>query len=103
MTGYYFDSTEHFEENLAILLSFVSIPYFTEESVAKEQGIIGQEIRMIEGQPRLAALHPDDEGPVQEQHRPDLHRRHGGEHLPHHGGDAVRLPQGLLHALQHDT
>ena len=48
MTGYYFDSTEHFEENLEILLSFVSIPYFTEESVAKEQGIIGQEIRMIE-------------------------------------------------------
>ena len=38
MTGYYFDSTEHFEENLEILLSFVSIPYFTEESVAKEQG-----------------------------------------------------------------
>ena len=34
MTGYYFDSTEHFEENLEILLSFVSIPYFTEESVA---------------------------------------------------------------------
>ena len=51
MTGYYFDSTEHFEENLEILLSFVSIPYFTEESVAKEQGIIGQEIRMIEDNP----------------------------------------------------
>ena len=51
MTGYYFDSTEHFYENLEILLSFVSIPYFTEESVAKEQGIIGQEIRMIEDNP----------------------------------------------------
>ena len=51
ITGYYFDSTEHFEENLEILLSFVSIPYFTEESVAKEQGIIGQEIRMIEDNP----------------------------------------------------
>jgi predicted Zn-dependent peptidase len=51
MTGYYFDSTEHFEENLKILLSFVSIPYFTEESVAKEQGIIAQEIRMIEDNP----------------------------------------------------
>ncbi len=51
MTGYYFDSTEKFEENLEILLSFVSIPYFTEESVAKEQGIIGQEIRMIEDNP----------------------------------------------------
>jgi predicted Zn-dependent peptidase len=51
MTGYYFDSTDHFEENLEILLSFVSIPYFTEESVSKEQGIIGQEIRMIEDNP----------------------------------------------------
>ncbi|MCI2056091.1 MAG: insulinase family protein [Oscillibacter sp.] len=51
MTGYYFDSTDHFEENLKILLSFVSIPYFTDESVAKEQGIIGQEIRMIEDNP----------------------------------------------------
>ena len=51
MTAYYFDSTEHFEENLRILLSFVSVPYFTDESVAKEQGIIGQEIGMIEDNP----------------------------------------------------
>ncbi len=51
MTGYYFDSTDHFDENLEILLSFVSVPYFTAESVAKEQGIIGQEIRMIEDNP----------------------------------------------------
>ncbi|MCI9579270.1 MAG: insulinase family protein [Oscillibacter sp.] len=51
MTGYYFDSTDHFDENLEILLSFVSIPYFTQESVDKEQGIIGQEIRMIEDNP----------------------------------------------------
>ena len=51
MTGYYFESTEKFEENLRILLSFVSIPYFTKESVEKEQGIIGQEIRMIEDEP----------------------------------------------------
>lgn len=55
MTGYYFDSTEHFEENLRILLSFVSVPYFTEESVAKEQGIIGQEIGMIEDNPEWQA------------------------------------------------
>ncbi len=51
ITGYYFDSTDHFEENLKILLSFVSIPYFTDESVEKEQGIIAQEIRMIEDNP----------------------------------------------------
>ncbi|NLU24727.1 MAG: insulinase family protein [Clostridiales bacterium] len=51
ITAYYFDSTEHFYDNLKILLSFVSVPYFTEESVAKEQGIIGQEIGMIEDNP----------------------------------------------------
>ncbi len=46
MTAYYFLCTEHFEENLALLINFVSTPYFTEESVQKEQGIIGQEIGM---------------------------------------------------------
>jgi len=51
ITGYYFESTEKFEENLRILLSFVSIPYFTKESVEKEQGIIGQEIRMYDDDP----------------------------------------------------
>lgn len=51
ITGYYFESTEKFEENLRILLSFVSIPWFTKESVDKEQGIIGQEIGMIEDNP----------------------------------------------------
>ena len=51
ITGYYFDSTEKFEENLRILLSFVSIPWFTQESVDKERGIIGQEIGMIEDDP----------------------------------------------------
>ncbi|MCI5704249.1 MAG: insulinase family protein [Pseudoflavonifractor sp.] len=51
LTGYYFESTEKFEENLKILLSFVSIPYYTQESVDKEQGIIGQEIRMGDDEP----------------------------------------------------
>lgn len=51
ITGYYFESTEKFEENLRILLSFVSVPWFTQESVDKEQGIIAQEIRMIEDNP----------------------------------------------------
>lgn len=51
VTAYYFDCTEHFYENLRILLSFVSVPYFTDESVEKEQGIIAQEIGMIEDNP----------------------------------------------------
>lgn len=51
ITGYFFECTEKFEENLEILLSFVSEPWFTKESVDKERGIIGQEIRMIEDNP----------------------------------------------------
>ena len=50
-TAYYFDCSTGFEENLRMLLRFVSTPYFTEESVAKEQGIIGQEIGMGDDDP----------------------------------------------------
>ena len=46
MTAYYFSCTEHFPECLRLLLEFVSTPYFTDETVQKEQGIIGQEIDM---------------------------------------------------------
>ena len=46
MTAYYFSCTEHFEKSLSLLLEFVSTPYFTEESVEKERGIIDQEIGM---------------------------------------------------------
>ena len=51
MTAYYFSCTENFEKSLALLLEFVSTPYFTAESVEKEQGIIGQEIGMYEDNP----------------------------------------------------
>jgi len=51
MTAYYFSCTENFGDCLRLLLEFVSTPYFTEESVAKEQGIIGQEIGMYEDNP----------------------------------------------------
>lgn len=46
MTAYYFSCTENFEPCLDLLLEFVSTPYFTEESVQKELGIIDQEIGM---------------------------------------------------------
>jgi len=51
MTAYHFECTDSFEENLRLLLSFVSVPYFTEETVEKERGIIAQEIRMYEDNP----------------------------------------------------
>lgn len=45
-TAYYFGCTDKFGENLRILLNFVQNPYFTAESVEKERGIIGQEIKI---------------------------------------------------------
>lgn len=52
-TCYYFQCTERFEENLRLLLHFVSTPYFTDETVRKEQGIIAQEILMGEDNPGM--------------------------------------------------
>ena len=51
ITAYYFSCTENFDDCLRLLLEFVSTPYFTEESVAKEQGIIDQEIGMNQDTP----------------------------------------------------
>lgn len=47
-TCYLFSCTDNVYDSLEILLSFVQNPYFTEETVRKEQGIIGQEIRMYD-------------------------------------------------------
>ena len=51
ITAYFFECTEGFEENLKTLLSFVSVPYYTQETVDKERGIIAQEIKMYEDSP----------------------------------------------------
>ncbi len=53
MTAYHFSCTENFDRNLEILLDFVSTPYFTDENVLKEQGIIGQEIGMVNDKPHF--------------------------------------------------
>ena len=50
-TAYLFSASQNFYESLDILLDFVSHPYFTDENVAKEQGIIGQEIEMYDDSP----------------------------------------------------
>jgi predicted Zn-dependent peptidase len=44
-TVYYFSTADHFEAGMDILLHFVQTPYFTDATVSKEQGIIGQEIQ----------------------------------------------------------
>ena len=51
MTAYYFSCTDNFGKCLDLLLEFVSTPYFTDETVRKEQGIIGQEIDMNRDNP----------------------------------------------------
>lgn len=50
-TQYYFSCADRFSENLEILLDFVANPYFTEENVEKERGIIAQEITMYRDNP----------------------------------------------------
>lgn len=50
-TSYLFSSTEKVKENLLTLIDFVQEPYFTEETVNKEKGIIAQEIQMYDDEP----------------------------------------------------
>ncbi len=56
MTAYHFSCTDQFEKNLEILLKFVYTPYFTDENVEKEKGIIGQEIGMMDDTPGWQAM-----------------------------------------------
>ena len=55
-TCYLFQCSGNFEKSLEILLDFVSNPYFTEQTVQKEQGIIGQEIKMYQDEPGWESL-----------------------------------------------
>lgn len=50
-TAYLFSCTDNFYESLNLLLNFVARPYFTDENVNKEKGIIAQEIRMYQDNP----------------------------------------------------
>ncbi|SET41521.1 pitrilysin family protein [Paenibacillus sp. NFR01] len=50
-TVYLFSATENVETNLSTLVDFVQRPYFTDENVEKEKGIIGQEINMYADNP----------------------------------------------------
>lgn len=50
-TAYLFSCSDNFEQSMEILLDFVTKPYFTQQTVEKEQGIIGQEIRMYDDSP----------------------------------------------------
>ena len=89
-TSYIFTATGKNDESLDVLLGMVGKPYFTEATIAKEQGIIGQEIRMYDDSADwrlltglcqcLYAHHPV---------RSDI-AGHGGEHCPNHPGDALR-------------
>lgn len=50
-TSYLFSATNHLESNIKRLLTMVETPYFTEETVNKEKGIIAEEIKMYQEQP----------------------------------------------------
>ncbi|MGN1298022.1 MAG: EF-P 5-aminopentanol modification-associated protein YfmH [Clostridia bacterium] len=50
-TAYLFESTDNFYEAMDELMDYVQHPYFTDENVEKEKGIIGQEIMMYDDYP----------------------------------------------------
>lgn len=51
ITAYLFSATENFYESLEHLIDYVQTPYFTDENVEKEKGIIEQEIKMYDDDP----------------------------------------------------
>ncbi len=55
-TCYLFSCSDNLEQSLEILMDFVTHPYFTEATVKKEQGIIGQEIKMCQDEPSWEVL-----------------------------------------------
>ncbi|MBM7540634.1 EF-P 5-aminopentanol modification-associated protein YfmH [Amphibacillus cookii] len=55
-TAYLFSATSEVEKNTEILLDFVQTPYFSDQSVEKEKGIIAQEIQMYDDQPDWRAF-----------------------------------------------
>ena len=55
-TCYLFSCSDKFEESFEVLLDFVQHPYFTQATVEKEQGIIGQEISMYDDSPDWIVL-----------------------------------------------
>ena len=67
-TAYLFSCTDNFEPSLCELIDFVTHPYFTEESVRKERGIIAQEIKMYDDTPAEACYYGMLEG---------LYEKHG--------------------------
>ena len=50
-TAYLFECTDNFYEAMDELMDYVQNPYFTDENVEKEKGIIGQEIMMYNDYP----------------------------------------------------
>ena len=95
-TCYLFTATEQLDESLDVLLGMVGRPYFTEQTIAKEQGIIGQEIKMYDDSADWPVRVPVSQPP-----HPQRHCGHGGKHCRDHAGDAVRLLQGVLCPQQH--
>ncbi len=55
VTRYYFSGTDNFKENLNFLIDYVNSPYFTDENVEKEKGIICEEINMLQDNPEWFA------------------------------------------------
>lgn len=52
-TVFYFETIDKFKESIEMLVKLIKEPYFTDENVDKEQGIIAQEIKMYDDDPNF--------------------------------------------------
>ena len=55
-TSYLFSATDHVHDNIIRLLKMIESPYFTEQTVEKEKGIIAEEIKMYQEQPNYKLM-----------------------------------------------
>lgn len=53
-TVFYFETIDKFSESIEMLVKLIKEPYFTDENVDKEQGIIAQEIGMYDDDPSFS-------------------------------------------------
>lgn len=79
-TCYLFTATQQLDESLDVLLGMVTHPYFTEQTIAKEQGIIGQEIKMPMTALDRGSSPACSLSACTTSIDPQRYRGHGGEH-----------------------
>lgn len=92
LTGYYFECTEKFEDNLKTLLSFVSIPWFTPKAWIRSRAFWSEIRYGWRTIPNWRGIYEPDQLSVSESRCQDLGHWNPGVDCSNHGQDIVCLP-----------